>query len=370
MKNGDEAAEEAWHKAAVFLSVHTQFENAGDALIVRELINLAADIAPTFVDLSRCPSSFRSTLNLGALPNVVAFEHLGTGRLLAQMLRSRLSGHRTVYFLAPGGRGGELTVRGYVKAHVTNALLGLFSSLGVRVCHIGVSYDRLGPRHIAALRRRSRILAHHAVRDEVTRDHLSTNGIRVDAVIPDLALNRFQHEHVTSGAGSNALALSFRRDKYPERETEILEAVGRILETLEPDTTVRIVSQVARDDSFMSRLYDHITSHFDINGALHLCSSSIDDCRSAYSGCEQIYSNRLHALLLAASVGATPIGIIDRERDAKIVGVFEGLGRDDLLVPIEQVTGVIRPRPLDRVALAATADGLRASLTKVIRPRA
>ena len=47
-----------------FFSPKTQFENVGDALINREMIELASLNSKVILDLSRCPADFNETLGL------------------------------------------------------------------------------------------------------------------------------------------------------------------------------------------------------------------------------------------------------------------------------------------------------------------
>lgn len=316
-----------------FLSVKTQFENVGDALIVRELVKLTSQRIDTFVDLSRCPPAFRRALGLDTLANVVCLETLGTARLIWKVILTRLTGRRPYYFLVPGGRGGEMSMASALRAWLYNLLLALLRVIGVRVCHVGISYDRLGLRHGRILRWRSKLLYEHAVRDDITREYLETHGVRVDRVLPDLAVNIFG-DHADGKSVKDAIALSFRVDKYPDRQKEIEQSIHEIVRARGGKGRVKFVSQVRRDDEFMKLMAARIREAEGVPVEFHACHDDIMKARAAYEDCASIYSNRLHALLLATSTGAKPIAVIDGARDVKIRGAFRSLGLEDRVIEL------------------------------------
>lgn len=312
-----------------FMSIKTQFENVGDALIVRELVRLMAERSRAVVDLSRCPEEFRRTLALENIANVRVLRVIGFARLVWLIVLGRARGMRCYYFLVPGGIRGEKRVIHAVRHVAYTLFLFLLRTIGVSLCHVGISYDNLGPRHARLLRLRALVLSAHVVRDRLSAFHLTEHGVRVDAVVPDLAFNLID-ERLQANSRRDAVAVSFRCDKYPEKRAEIVEFVERIIqersEGRQKPLDVRFVSQVRRDDSFMSDLWRHFSSDRRVSASLHLCSGDIEECRRIYADCASVYSNRLHALLIGLSCGAVPYAVVDRSADAKIVGVFESIG--------------------------------------------
>lgn len=309
----------------VFLGIRTQFENIGDALIVRELIQQLARRADITIDLSHCPEDFVTMLDLGSLIGTRQLHSLGKFRLLASSLLARLLGHSTYLFLMPGGRDGEVRTLSYIKSWLSLFLLWLLSTAGIRICHLGVSYDRLGKRHAHVIRARARLLHAHFVRDSGSFELLRGLNVQVDGMIPDLALGLFasasRHHRV-----SRRIAFSFRVDKYVDQRTDVIAAVDRICATYGNSCEMLFISQVRRDDAFMRELSIHIERHFPGKVRFERSTSSIDQCRQLYSQCDWIISNRLHALLLAMSTGATPLALLNRDVDMKICGVLQSVG--------------------------------------------
>lgn len=317
-----------------FISIKTQFENVGDALITRELIRIVAQRGEVVADVSRCPPEFRMTLGLENIENVRVFRRLGFPRLLLRAASVRLANRRCFYFLVPGGIGREKGYGQALRYAVYTLLLMLLRAVGVRVCHLGMSYEKLGARHMKLLRSRARALYVHAVRDEYSAALLRKSGVRVDAVVPDFAMNLppFPMDGVIE---RNAIAVSFRTDKYPSRRGEIESFVEHLVRTnarlRDTPLCIKFVAQVRRDNRFMEEQWRKFKNVEGIRAEYYKCDHSIEMCRAVYADCENVYSNRLHALLMALSVGATPIAVIDEEEDKKVLGLFETLGLKDCI---------------------------------------
>ena len=349
-----------------FVRVHTQYENVGDALIVRELISLLAERMLVTVDLSSCPRSFRAALELPRSPNIRCRTVLGTWRMLTSLIVSSLRSRPTLLFLVPGGRGGELTRSAQFRANLLNGGYSLLDRLGVAVVQIGVSYDRLGPRHSAILRRRASRYAAHFVRDCISHDHLVDRGIRVDGIIPDLALNLFRSPPELL-SDPRSMAFSFRTDKSSDQGSRIAAAVAGLCSQLGHGSRMVFVSQVERDRQFMRSLASDMATALESPVSYIATADSIQRTRQAYSGCSWIVSNRLHALLMGMSVGASPIALVDPVVDAKIIGVFHALGIQRYLQPLGTVPTIPPPlEPSDWARIEGQAEQLRRRVHEVV----
>jgi polysaccharide pyruvyl transferase WcaK-like protein len=318
-----------------FLGVRTQFENLGDALIVRELIAKLSMRMPTVLDVSSCTPGFLNALDLGAHRQVRQVNRLGKLRLISQILKHRSKGACCYLLLVPGGRGGEISRLTYIKNCLSTGFLRLLSGLGVRVCHIGISYDRLGPRHSRIVRSRAAFLHAHYVRDHHSLHQLHQVGAKVHGLMPDLALALFTPDGPDGSSGDD-IAFSFRIDKHPGRAEEIVAFVQRVCNQYADGRGLRFVSQVRRDDSFMEQLAERIRLSTGRRVMLALADGSIPDCQALYSGCGWIVSNRLHALLLAMSSGASPLAVVDPERDVKILGVLQSIGFESHVATLDE----------------------------------
>jgi polysaccharide pyruvyl transferase WcaK-like protein len=318
---------------AAFLSVKTQFENVGDGLIVRELIRALGQRVPTYVDLSRAPSSFQDTLNLDPAWGVHTFRRLGFPRLLLLIVFRRLQGRRVFYFLMPGAIQGEKQGMDELKARIYTGILWLLSLIGTRICHVGISYERIGPTHARLLKSRIRWYHMHAVRDERSRKRVLDMGGRVDRVIPDLALG-MSRGSIEATEGRRALAVSFRVDRYPQLQEQIRRFVDDLIHQVPSGFTLKFVSQVERDNQFMEDLWREHLGRSEISAEYHQCSDDIDHCIRVYADCTHVCSNRLHALLLGLSAGAWPVPTVASSRDGKILGALATIGIEPTIVSL------------------------------------
>lgn len=318
--------------AQAFCSIKTQFENVGDALIIRELILLIASRVPITVDLSRCPPEFRKTLDIDGDGRVRVVTY-GFPALMRAMFAARFAGVECTYFLIPGGLGGEKRPKAVAVARVFNGILRAMRLVGIRACQVGVSYERLGPRHNALLRSRTRLMHKHMVRDTMTRDYATERGLRVDGVLPDMAFNLFRKQP-RPAPERRAIAFSFRTDKSAMQAAAVAEFIERTCRLAPKGTVFKFVSQVGRDDGFMRAIAEKMQLDGVGETQFVRCADDIDACQETYADCVTIYSNRLHALMLAISAGARPFALIDPAVDGKIEGIFADAGWGEAVHPM------------------------------------
>jgi polysaccharide pyruvyl transferase WcaK-like protein len=348
-----------------FFSLKTQFENVGDALINREMIRLSALYGQAHVDLSRCPDSFKQTLGLDG----TAVIYDGFVPLCKAMLACRLKGGLCYYYLSPGGYVGELELK-HIPAKILNTLaLMFFFLLGIRICLVGVSYERLGPRNIALQKIRTRLLYRHILRDGISLTYAQNKGMKTDGVMPDLAFNIFTQEPkaLKNLKHPERVAFSFRVDQFAEQKEKVFDTVKAILSVLPKETAISIVSQVNRDRAGMQEMKSLIekmghTVDF-TDGA-----DSVDTCLAAYAPCDLVISNRLHSLLIGASVTGHLIAVTGEGKNRKIEGILEEIGCPDHQIAAGE-TGTDKLNSMVRSALSHSVDGRaqRESLQKAFQ---
>jgi polysaccharide pyruvyl transferase WcaK-like protein len=317
-------------------SPSTQFENAGDALINRELIALVATHAQVEVDIGRCPPAFAKALNLPSIAGVKV--HGGALGLLTRMLALRLQGRQVYYFLSPGGyHGGE-------HASATTALkttaIAALHRIGVKVCLVGVSHENLDKGAVALLRRRVPYLHKHLVRDAITRTYGEALGVRVDGLMPDLAFGATRYTRPANRG--RALALSFRFDRFPDAASLIEKAVLVLNAGLPSDMAFRFVAQVTRDVEPLRCLSEKLRAEGTRTIEFVDVWDDVDRCLAAYAGCRAVVSNRLHALLAGALQGAVPLAVIEPDADAKIAGLMQSIGQGGNVLDIGDPDGLVR----------------------------
>jgi polysaccharide pyruvyl transferase WcaK-like protein len=312
-----------------FFSIKTQFENVGDALINREMIRLALCNGDAVVDVSRCPPEFALLLDprgdtSGRITWIKSSE-----ALFRRMLAERVRGNECYYYISPGGYLGERKGAQYAAGMMNTAALRMMKTIGVRIIHIGVSYERLGPWHTRLLRGRTRLIASHFTRDTESAAYARSLGLRVDDVMPDLAFGAYGNLPVSEAARTE-VAFSFRTDQSPTMRSQLSELVMQLSAALPTTIPFRFVCQVERDASFLRELAAATTMR---PASFHDVSANIDDCMRQYDTCTHIVSNRLHALLVGLLRGARPVPLVDAAHNQKIIGIFSSL--DPSIAPID-----------------------------------
>lgn len=309
-----------------FVNMHAQSENAGDALVLRELINLISSRVPTDLYLGNWPDTF--VRQLGVLGNSAVTTHPGrnTVGLVSDILWARLQHCRCYYFLTAGAPHGERTLKQFLGDLIRIAWLAVLAAFGVRICQVGVSFESIGPRHARVLRWRSRFLHASVPRDETSYSYMRDLGIRATDIMPDVTLNLFLSPRTLYESARNRIAFSFRTDKYPDIRSNLVDIVTSICTEAPENTQFLVVSQVRRDETFMRYLYDVIASDWPGRVEFVDCHRDIDKAFALYRTCDSVLSNRLHALLPALKEGATPVALLVPELDPKISGVFDSIG--------------------------------------------
>lgn len=321
--------------AASFFSIKTQFENVGDALINRELIKLAASQSDVVVDVSRCDKNFADDV-LHSLQDRVKVVGGGFFGLLLSMLVSRLAGKKCYYYLSPGGYFGD--VRGaYFAGKILNTLvLATLSILGIRICHAGVSYERMGGGFSRIIRLRSRILFRHFVRDQLSLQIGSALGFRIDGVLPDLAFNIFdetqEDRHVRDG-----IVFSFRVDQDSGQRASV-EAFIKICDQFYPTEVPFIFyAQVGRDVDPMRALADDLRGRTNRSVEFHSVLGSIEASLNFLSMYEFVATNRLHVMLMAASGGTKVLATSYKNFNEKLVGITSDLRMQSSCIDLQKI---------------------------------
>jgi len=321
-----------------FMSVKTQFDNLGDALINRELARLISAHAATTIDFSRCPDSFRQAMKLEASSNIRPLARFGYVRLLARMTTAAMAGTQCYFFLNPGGLGRRPLSRKQLRSgSLNNLLLWALRSLGVRVCLLGVSYDPLDSKSLKLTRERASLLHRLVVRDEASATYLRSVGIRVDAIMPDLSFGLYQ-EDGPSNKDRPTIAFSFRFDGLGARQIEAF--VTAVMGHFGPEYRFAFVAQVGRDVGPMRSLEAVCQEATGFQTNFYACIDDIAKMGQYYAGCRAIFSNRLHALLLAAHASAAPVAAIDRTCDGKIIGLFDDMDLSDRIISLNDPQAV------------------------------
>lgn len=344
-----------------FVKMHAQDENAGDALVLRHLIQLISARVPTRLYLGEWPQTFVRQLALTGNAAVTALEGRSAASLVLDILRARIHGDLCYYFLTAGAPHGERTLKQFAADIFRISWLACLAALGVRICQVGVSFEDIGPRHARVLRWRSRLLFASVPRDDISRRYMRSLGIRTTGIMPDVTLNMFSTPPRPRGDSRTRVAFSFRVDKYPDIKHRLSEIVTDLASQCTGQADLFFVAQVSRDVTFMRELATAAEAAWPERVHFADCHQDIDGAFSIYQQCSVVLSNRLHALLPSLKEGATPIALLVPERDPKIVGVLESIGLGDYAldvrsVAVSEISRLMAPINFDGLDVAASLN--------------
>jgi polysaccharide pyruvyl transferase WcaK-like protein len=322
-------------RAIAHVVLQTAFGNIGDALINRELIKILSASLDVCVYTGRASSNFIQSLSLSDLPNVRVI----TGGFLTafQHIRTNIDRYpRQIYVLMPGGNKGEKSLPKFIQNRAYNSFLKRVKNVGVKIIQLGVSFEDLGPRYQKVIKDRALIIDKLVLRDEESRKYLDNLSIHSSGLIPDLAFN-LDYDFVKLQCDQDAkkkktVAISFRSGPGFASETEVETFVDQLL-TEYPAQSYRFICQVENDKLLMKQLYERWKESI-VQCEFFDISKDLNSYSAAYKGCDAIFSNRLHAILLAMSVGAKPFAILRDGSDKKIRSIFHQINISDRIMSL------------------------------------
>ncbi|WP_165225736.1 polysaccharide pyruvyl transferase family protein [Affinirhizobium pseudoryzae] len=301
----------------------TQFENLGDevinAVLARELAGRMKLVALT----RGVPDWYLSNMkdHLGAIDCNVEY-YTDSAAFIRKSLSVSFGGGRNWLFTSCGDVSAS---RSNYKRDGSFAALQYLPSL--RLASVGASYSRISTSKAWLLRLASRRGKAISVRDTRSQDLLAANGVEVK-LVPDLA---FKLPWVKSPSERRRALFTFR-EIAGQNAAYFAGKLRNIVRILSDAGISSVMTwQVGRDEAYCRSLATELGIR------LEPASEGRNRFRKTcdfYDGADIIFSNRLHALLIAASRGAVPVAVLHAE-ERKIRGIFEDNGMDLYLMPSE-----------------------------------
>lgn len=218
---------------------------------------------------------------------------------------------------------------------IYNFILLTLKVAGVKICQVGVSFDKMTKKEEIVTWIRSRLCHTFVVRDKESFSYLTRSNINPRQVIPDLSFNLYSKKFSQPKKIKYTATFSFRTDKGIDLD-KLQSVVAQIISSQNEDSCYLFASQVERDSAGMSRLYAFAREQFGEHRVEFAdFHSDFSKAEKYYSSSNAIYSNRLHTLLFGAYFGATPIAIISKDKNKKITSLFSDLGYESNILDIE-----------------------------------
>jgi len=297
----------------IYFEIKTQFTNLGDALINSCLINTLNKKGNLCVCTANVPEMFIKKLNL---PNdIIVFNN--KKQFYMDMFKTK---EKKYIFLNPGGEAGELSISHFIKKLLGLSRFLLIKSFGVSIIRIGVSYNNLGKFHTFYLGLFSKLITKHYVRDKISFNELKNKNIKVDGIVPDLA---FLLEYKDSNYSPNKKVLVSIREYKNIGKDKVYEYLKNLIQEDSWDWSY----QVDSDKNYIEDVLFYSNNKQKVKDL----TLSITETKKFYSQYEYIITNRLHVLLLSASVGCKTIALLGKNENKKIEGILQDLKLNNLV---------------------------------------
>jgi hypothetical protein len=322
----------------LFFSANTQHENAGDALINRELISLLRPFGRLTIASAGAPDHFIAQLGLS--PGELRYKsRVGLWlRAFLSGFSARLRGRQRPFLvLTPGDPGGVLDHNVLMRGLLMLALHGA----GVRIIRLGVSLSRMSPGRVRFEALMSGIHTHIGVRDTQSLSIAQTFGFRNVDYFPDLAFRVPPLERLPRQADDRRLSVVFalRDDNLdPAKKGELIAYLDQFVGSLKGRFVpcITFVAQVQADARFMREL----ACRYGPAEAMSIIEEQdLAHLQRIYARTDIIVSNRLHALLYGAAQGAVPLALLLPGANAKIASLFGDVGLAEHAIDVTKGEG-------------------------------
>lgn len=303
-----------------FYHPFTQFENLGDAVINRLLLELLRDHGSVNVLSRGIPPDFWAKLQVREV-EVVPGSKLSVLRSIAKEIF--FSPNTVVWVSKPGdvvSLVGHLPFRRKIVKAMAYSVL---NRLSVRLVAVGVS-----TRADALLSDRFEWFAANSFAARLVRDsgsyEASKNVCSPSYLGSDLAfLLRPQPFSNFDKGGPKAVGISFR-DPGCEKQTSQIVSSLRSLKDAQGYELLPFF-QVDRDRAFM----EVIAARLGLERPKEVVFPM-----EAYDACAGMVSNRLHVLLFGWIRGATPVAVVDPLKNKKIIDLFTDLDQGKKMLAV------------------------------------
>ncbi|MFC4700664.1 polysaccharide pyruvyl transferase family protein [Glaciecola siphonariae] len=315
-----------------FVRIITSFNNEGDLLINRALLQFVSSYGKVIIDRRSSPDEFLEELT----KDIENCELSDT--FYKTLIKNTLSRHKTFLLTIPGHFFGEGIKKAF-SIFVSACFFYLLKIGGVKILKFGGCLGPFDWPVKVAERFRASAFTFYGIRDSISIANLNKSS-KVER-FPDLAFVSDDIKKISENKQSERngnLVISFREQTnamfnaqgYTEKITDKL---AKLIEQKQANKLV-FCYQVPSDRDFNHRLFcefkergyncEFINKKLRLNEALKL-----------YANSSFVLSNRLHILVPSLCFGTAHLGIIDKKQHHKILGIYRDLNIDSLLVDID-----------------------------------
>lgn len=316
----------------IYFNPETQYENTGDLLINKVLVETIGNYGTVYIDDHGKPASFINDLKF---PHVKKLSEItdksAKGKLLEELLKVRFSAKKNdeqfYYLLIPGHveRKGFADLKKQLKAF---ANLLLLSALGCKIIRIGVSYGNFATPNKFMEALSSNLYYRLAVRENSSLRFAQNSNFKNVVLTPDLAWG-YQSSAQTfqEPFPKKNVVLSFRANAYGTKHDDayiqpVADRIKYIIKNSDLiNSKIIICYQVAFDRQASIQLYNLLKEDFENIELVDKCLN-LSEADALYSTAKCLLSNRLHVLMLGIRNDSLSVPLIKKTDNKKIYDIY------------------------------------------------
>ena len=328
---------------------NTQFENTGDVLINKSLIELFRTHGNVVINDEKLPGFYKEALNLASHEKSSSNKGSFYKQLFQKAWASLFKKGQKVIMVAgpPGHIFGNSNKKIRKNMEYTADLIAL-QLLRVKIVRMGFSMGPIGKKQAVSERIRAWFTHHYWVRDSISLSLAHEIGIPKARFFPDLAWT--YHANGVDQAQKEEIIFSFRDAIYKDDDGQryknaLVERLMFIIDHLKDRYKLKITYQVLGDYAFCKELHETLRAKgYEVD--FEEAQITLETAGRAYQNGVAIITNRLHGALLAAKYDVLPLVLSDIDKHLKIKGIYHDAGLHDLLLEASDTNEAILEKVL------------------------
>lgn len=332
-------------KKTIFYQAVTQFENTGDLIINKSLIDLIRPHGDLIINDKGVPKAYLDQLGVGR-NELLSTKTRNTFvlYLVKNSILSMFQKNKRIYLFSGPGHFYGTSKRRVLYTIVAGFIFMMLNLFGCKIVKVGSSMGPLSRLLLRAESFRAKFIDCYFLRDSKSIELAKSGGIQHANFFPDLAWALKPTIRSTSDISKDTILFSFRssthsmssnNQAYQEKLFQLVDRISNTLVNENSNYKILVSYQVEHDYSFCKEVFSLLKGRYNVSFIEEMITTS--NAESIYRGVKYIFSNRLHVLLYGYKFGALPIPMIDSKEHLKITGIFEDAKLGKLILDINNL---------------------------------
>ena len=335
-------------KPIIFCSAKTQYENLGDLIINKTLIDNLRAFGDVIANDQGVPQEFLDDLSLEESERSSYYNLNFRLLMLFLCFKARFFEKRTAHYVMQPGHVYGTSSR-FVRLQLFELIyLFVLKIMDVQISRFGSSIGPFSHAGNILERWKSKVTSFYSVRDSLSKEYGAKIKIENIHSFPDLAWLMDPYPvngSVESGLRDGYVVISFRDSTHSSAsDTNYVSRLFKVLDTVtqivcQAHSKQLVVSyQVERDGDLCKLIRDRYASRYELVFIEERIQ--LQNVGTFYSKASMVFSNRLHVLLLGMLHNALPFAITDKNH-TKVLGILSDADLLDSIIDLDACPGTV-----------------------------